>query len=375
MALEQVGTAEEVRAEATARRARARTFLAQVGLDALIINRQDHFAWLTCGGDNRVVTTSEQGFAYLVLTADAQWLVAYSIDGQRFLDEQVPGQGYELVQMHWHEGSPLAKVEELTRGLRAGSDTPLPGARLLGAELVDLHYPLSDLDIARCRWIGRTTNAILSSVARDLQPGCTEQEIAARLLYEYAGQGMTLDVLIVGADERISRYRHPLPTENVLRRYCLLHPAARRWGLHANVTRLVHFGAPPSRVQRAFDTAVTVAGHVASLLAPGVAFADILAEQKRLYAALGYGDEWHYHFQGGITGYTLADPARSLVHGAHAVERQAFDYFITITGAKVEELALLTEAGVEVPSLGPGWPVREVETPSGVIAMPDMLVR
>ena len=104
--MEQVGSPEQVLSDVRAREERVRTFLEQEELDALVIGRQDNFAWLTAGGDNRVVTTSEMGFGYLVITRNHKWLVSYSMDGQRFIDEQVAGQGYELVTRYWHQGSP-----------------------------------------------------------------------------------------------------------------------------------------------------------------------------------------------------------------------------------------------------------------------------
>jgi Xaa-Pro dipeptidase len=373
--MEQIGTPQQVLVDVRLKMARVHAFLEREGLDALVLGRQDNFAWITAGGDSRVITTSEMGFAYLVIARDRRWLVSHSMDGQRFVDEQVRDQGYELVTLYWHEGSPGDRVLELTRDMQVGADFALPGARLYGSQIVDLHYPLTELDLARCRWVGRTANRILTEVARDLQPGVTEREVAAWLLGEYALAGMTIDVLIVGFDERIRRYRHPMPTGNALQRYALLHPAARRWGLHANVTRLVHFGEPPPEARRAIDGVATLGARVAGLLAPGVRFADILAEEKRTYAELGYPDEWHYHFQGGITGYTLADPARCLDPEARAVARQAYDYFLTLTGAKFEELMLLTEEGVEFASMGPGWPTRPVPTPGGDVVVPDVLFR
>ena len=90
------------------------------------------------------------------------------------------------------------------------------------------------------------------------------------------------------------------------------------------------------------DGVATLGARVAAMLAPGVRFADILAEEKRTYVELGYPEEWHYHFQGGITGYALADPTCCRDPEARAVARQAYDYFLTITGAKFEELMLLT---------------------------------
>jgi antitoxin VapB len=372
--MEQISTPKQVLADVEIRASRVRAFLELEGLDAIVIGRQDNFAWITAGGDSRVITTSEMGFAYLVITQDRKWLVSHSMDGQRFLDEHVLDQGYDLVTLYWHQGDPADKVLELTEGMKVGADFALPGARQYGAEIVDLHYPLTDLDLERYRWIGSTVNGIITRVAQDLQPGVTEREIAARFLREYALEGFTIDVLIVGFDDRVRRYRHPIPTENALQRYALLHPAARRWGLHANVTRLVHFGELPAETRRAIDGAATVGAHVAAKLAPGVRFADILAEQKRVYVELGYPDEWNYHFQGGITGYTLGDPTRCMNPEARVVERQAYDYFITVTGAKFEECMLLTEDGVELVSLGPGWPTRTIETPSGGVVVSDVLI-
>jgi Xaa-Pro dipeptidase len=373
--VEQIGTPQQVLTDVRIKEERVRFFLEREGLDALVLARQDNFAWLTAGGDNHVVLTSEMGVGFAVLSKDRKWLVTHRMDRQRFEDEFAAGQDFEVVSLYWYQGSPVDKVLELTRGLKVGADFALPGARLFGPELVNLHYPLTDLELERYRWIGQKVNEILVCVAGDLRPGITEQEIAARLLYEYALAGFTLDVLLVGTDERIARYRHPVPTDKVLERYALLHPAARRWGLHANVTRLVHRGEPPGQVRRAVEAVQAVGASVVTLLAPGVRFAEILEEQIRVYRKSGFGDEWHNHFQGGITGYTLGDPLRCQNPEARAVVRQAYDYFITVTGAKFEELTLLTKKGVEIASMGPGWPTRRVPTARGEIELPDMLVR
>ena len=370
-----IGDHEQVLSDVKIKEERVHDFLEQEGLDALVIGRPDNFAWLTAGGDNRTVVAAEMGSAYLVLARDKKWLVSHSMDGQRFIDEEVPGQGYDLVTSFWHQASPEQTVLNRTRGMVVGADFALQGARQCSKELVNLHYPLTDLEIERCRWIGRTSHRILAQLAEDLEPGVTEREIAVQLLHDYTLNGMTVDVLNVGFDERIRRYRHPKPTENILQYCALLHSAARRWGLHANVTRQVHFGEPPSNIKRAMEGVATIGGHVAKMLAPGVAFNDILTEQIRLYRVLGYPGEWMHDFQGSITGYVLADPGRCTDPQARVVQRQAYDYAITITGAKFEEFMLLTEDGLELASQGPGWPTRTIQTANGEITIPDVLMR
>ena len=372
---EPVGTAEEAAADLARKRQRVIEFLDREGLDALVVGRQDNFAWLTGGGDNRVVTTSEMGAALAVVTKTHKWLVAYPMDSGRILDEEIAGQGFEPIVIRWYEGSLGEKALELTRGMRTGADFALPEAHQYGSEITDLHYPLTDLELKRCRWLGGASNRILAAVAAELKPGMTERAVAARLLHEYALAGMTLDVLLVGFDHRIVQYRHSPPTDNTLESYALLHPAARRWGLHANVTRLVHFGAPPADIRQAIDAAISIAAGVFAMIEPGRRFAEILDEQKMLYREFGFPEEWHNHFQGGVTGYTLADPTCCLNPEARIVDGQAFDYFITITGAKFEELTLLAGGRTEMPSAGPGWPLRKVETQRGVVMAPDVWIR
>jgi Xaa-Pro dipeptidase len=375
--MEQIGTPQEILQDVRIKEERVRDFLEKEGLDALVLGRQDNFAWVTAGGDNRVINNSDMGEGFVVITKDHKWLVAHHMDGRRFIEEQAPDQGYELVTLYWHQGTTAEEILELTAGMRVGADFTLPGARQYGPEIVDLHYPFTDLDLKRLRWVGRKSNEIITRVAEDLKPGMTESEVAARFAYEYTLQGMSLDALMVGADERISRYRHPLAGDKAIDRYAFLHPAARRWGLHANVTRLVHFGEPPEEIRSAHRAVTTVGAHVATMLTPGVRFADILAEEKRLYTVLGYPDEWNYHFLGGISGYTLVDPTRCLDPEARVVLRQSYGYFITITGAKFEELMVLTENGVEIASLPADgeWPTRVASTPNGDITVPDILVR
>jgi len=185
MSLERIGTSRQVLSDVATKEERVRRFLERCGIDALVLGRQDNFAWITTGGDNRVVSTTQMGVGYVVIGKNHRWLVSYVMDGRRLVEEQVPGEEYEL----------------------------------------------------------------------------------------------------------------------------------------------------------------------------------------------GYGEEWIYHFQGGITGYVLADPARCLDPEARAVERQAYDYFITITGAKYEECLLVMEDEPEAISIGDGWPTRDLETAHGKTEVADVLIR
>ena len=360
--------------DAEKKRARVREYLAQNALDGAVIATREHFAWLTGGGDNHVTLPTNVGFGAVVITGDRHYLVAHTMDADRLLEEQMKDQGYELVKMHWFEGDIRARAIAIA-GKRAGSDTFFAGAEDIYMDLVDLHYPMTDLEVARTRWLATVTDDLFSTHGRTVYPGMTENDIAARFWNMHTASGLEVDGMIVGSDERCFRYRHPIATDKSLEKYLMLHSVARKWGLHCNLTRFVHFGKISAAVEKAYNCASNVEARIFMTIKKGMRFSHILEKQKQWYAEFGFEDEWKNHFQGGPTGYVIADGARSLTEKVVQVN-QPYEWFITVTGTKTGELSLMTEDGLEISSfLHSSWPGREVSTPYGNTIVPDILLR
>ena len=127
----------------------------------ILISRRDNFAWITCGGDSRVINCTEVGVGHLVVTRDKHYLVAYYMDSDRMLQDQVPGQGYEQVTLFWHEGDERLRALDLA-GKRVAADTPVPGTLFAGEAIMDLQWPLNELEVERSRWLGRSVGEIPS---------------------------------------------------------------------------------------------------------------------------------------------------------------------------------------------------------------------
>jgi antitoxin VapB len=358
------------------KRERILRFLSERGYEALILGRRDNFAWFSGGGDATVVRSSEVGFGILVVTRHKLYLVAHTMDGQRLMDEELSGLSAEPVFLRWYEQSREQKAASLVKARKAVSDIPVLGARLDPQAIARLHYPLTPSEVERCRLLGRDTEQVLAEVAAAIAPGMREKEIEALLVGGLSRRGIECDVLLIGSDERIAKYRHPLPTDKRVERVVLLHPAARRWGLHANVTRMLYFGdRVPADTAARYEAASRIEAAAISLCIPGNKFSEILEVQKRLYAQTGFAEEWRNHFQGGITGYQLANPTLCLDPCAEVVHGQAFDWFITITGVKVEELSYTGDAGPEVLSVAGAWPVSEYEYNGSALRLPQILRR
>ena len=60
---------------------------------------------------------------------------------------------------------------------------------------------------------------------------------------------------------------------------------------------------------------------------------------------------------------------------AKAIRNQAYDWFITITGVKSEELGFLGESGAEFLSVCGNWPKKTVEVAGDKIEMPDIMIK
>ena len=63
---------------------RLRRLLAEEKKVGILINHQDNFSWLTCGGENRVLTASNSGSSELLVTAQKVYLVSNNIESGFF---------------------------------------------------------------------------------------------------------------------------------------------------------------------------------------------------------------------------------------------------------------------------------------------------
>jgi Xaa-Pro aminopeptidase len=362
------------REESAAKLERLRALLRARGLAGAVVGRRDQFAWLTSGGESGVVRNQEAGVGQLVVTPDRLYLVAYTMDAARLSDGELAGLPAEVVPVRWHEGAREARALALCGGGPVLSDLPLPGAVCDPRALTRLHAPLSARELAVCRELGRRTEAILRSVADALTPEKTEREVAGELGAAYARAGMAVEVLLVGGGDHLSRYRHPLPTERRVGELVLLHPAVSWRGLHANVTRTVALGRLPPEVARRYDAVCQLQALTLTMCVPGTSFRALFEARRRLYGQLGFPDEWELHFPGGPTGYVLEDDISAAMDEA-VLDAQVFDWFVTVTGAKVEELSLTLGGRRELLSATGRWPTRPFTAGDLTLETPAILLR
>jgi len=213
----------------------------------------------------------------------------------------------------------------------------------------------------------------MGRVARQLRPGLSEEEIAARLSAEVMRHGIVPTVLLVGADERAFKYRHPLPTDKRLEKYALLTLCGRKGGLIANLSRLVHFGPLPAELQRKQEAVARVDATFIAYTVPGARAGDVFTRGLEAYAAVGYPDEWKLHHQGGATGYEGRDYKATPSSPEIVQVNQAFTWNPSIAGTKSEDTIIVSEGGYEFLTTSPDWPTIPVEVKGRIVERPAIL--
>ncbi len=190
---------------------RVRELLARHALDAIVLDRVSNFAWLTEGSASYVNTASTFGAGSLLITPDKQYVLTNNIEAARMTaEEPVEGLGYELVADPWY--GPTATARQLLASKRLGSDGGRPGSVDLTAEIAALRLPRTQLELARFQQLGRACARAMDTAIRQVRPGLTELEIAGLLAGATYAQGALPIVNLIATDERIFRFRHPLPT-------------------------------------------------------------------------------------------------------------------------------------------------------------------
>ncbi|HEX2987903.1 MAG TPA: M24 family metallopeptidase [Chloroflexota bacterium] len=351
---------------------RVRHFLADQKLDGLVLTTQSNFAWFTCGGDSHVGIGTDNGSVSILVTPDAKYVLCDNVEAPRFLNEELAGQGFEFRVFNWWEGGPSDEIAKLVSG-PVGADTPIPGTTLVAGKIPPLRYSLTAPEIERYRWLGKATGECLSEAAHEIRPGMTEHEIAAVLGGKIMSRGIIPQLVLIAVDERISKYRHPIPTDKTLDRYAMLVAGAKKWGLVVSATRIVHFGAVPCELKQKHDAVMAVDAEFIANTRPGTSVDYIFRKGMAAYERAGYPEEWHLHHQGGPTGYAGRDYRVKPGIQESVQPNQAFAWNPTITGTKCEDTIIVLNDRTEIISAYGDWPMVPIEAESMTIVREDIL--
>lgn len=351
---------------------RIRTLLSKNDLDGILLNKISSFAWATCGASSYVNTAAAEGAASLLITQDRQFVLTNNIESTRIeMEEKLGIQGWEISIAPWYEGA--EDIFKLAGSTALGADGYVEGYKNLGAEITQLRMNLMPEEGERFRELGKICAEAMDAAIRNIQPGMTEYQIAARLGSESQSRGVQAIVNLIAADERIFYYRHPLPTNKRLDHYAMLVLCGRKYGLVCSITRLVHFGRLPEELLRKSMAVAQVDAALISASRPGKNLGEIFSIMKNAYTIAGFPDEWKLHHQGGPAGYEPRELVATANNAIPVLVGQAYAWNPSITGTKSEDTILIGETENEVLTKIQGWPTIKIETDGKAITRPAIL--
>lgn len=365
---------ETTKHELTLKLERARSLLEKHQVDGLLLRRVSSFAWATCGAASYINTATSEGGASLLITRDAGYLATTNIEAPRLEQEAaLASQGWEFCIYPWWD--PQASLAHLVKDLKLIADVAYPDATDISAEMARLRASLTEYEAQKFKRLASLCAEAMDGAARAVKPGMSEYQIASLLGCEAQQRGVQPIVNLIATDERVFRYRHPLPTEKKLERYALLVLSGRKWGLVCSISRLVHFGPVPIDLRSRIEATIQVNAAFIANTQPGRSLGEIFEEGQTAYSKVGFPDEWQHHHQGGVVGY---EP-REYLGTPGSVDKvsigQALAWNPSIAGAKVEDTILVGVQDNEIVTMIPGWPVVTVQVPgrNAEIVCPQVL--
>lgn len=335
------------RAEIEGKVSNLREIMSAQNIDGFYISKQEHFAWITAGGDNIVTRFVEGGVCAILITMEGRYFICNNIETQRMKDEEKLDQlGFEPLTMGWYEDRTLEHIDRLIGpGAVLAADIPLGGAMDATPTLLALEKTLCDNEVGRYIHLGAVFAKMIESYMETIQPGDSEMEIAGRLGAKMWENGLEPVLLLIAADERIYKYRHPIPTDKKLEKFLMISCNARYKGLVTKITRMLHFGVVPAELQEQYRQTAAIENAMALASKPGVDELTPFELAKQMYADFGYPDMWKVHHQGGPQSYTNGFYLISPENHDTIRLRQCYGYNPSITGTKTEDGFVVTEDG------------------------------
>lgn len=212
-------------------------------------------------------------------------------------------------------------------------------------------------ELAILRRAVATAEGAFLAVRRRLQPGLTENEVAARLTWEMRRRGASdasFPVIVAaGANSALPHYR---PRQTPLRRsgVLLVDWGARVDGYCSDLTRTLFMGRPAGELRKVYEIVLEAQLAAIEQIRPGVSTCDVDRTARDVIERAGYGPRFGHSLGHGIgrdiheaPGLRKNPPGEPLMPGM-VVTVEPGVYLPGLGGVRIEDDVLVTPTGCEV---------------------------
>ena len=296
-----------MRAEVDAKLELVRTWLDRRGLVAVALTRPGPVAWLSGGLTNPIDRGEPISPLWLVVTpwhavALTTAVELPRLEAEALLDER----GFSLEDVPWFDRDALVRAVEETAGAgrtQLASDSHSAFGVDADDELTALRLRLLPVERERLTELGSDTAHALEHAVSTWRPGERDLDVQSRVAEQLERAHVLPVCLIVGGDDRVELFRHPLAAGKRVQRLLMAVVVAMRGGLHVAATRFARADNLADSAQAAFASAREVEATMLALSRPGATYGDVLCAGEAAYAEAGHPGAWQEHYQGGPIGY------------------------------------------------------------------------
>lgn len=268
----------------------------------LVMSSTGAVAWATGAISSPIDRVAPTDPLWVIYHEGEMTLVASSVEVERIAsDFDIETLGFSLVAAPWYESDAhVRRVIELV-GEDCASDVAGLGLEAT-FDLTRARLGLCGAEIEVMTGLARVaTDAVEGAVGRWRPGEMSDREIAASVARHLEIYGADAVCLIVGADERLRRFRHPIMCGDVPQESLMVVVVARSQGLHVALTRLASRDEDASR--ELMEKCEIVNEHVRDATKVGSTWGDVYTALATGYGAVGQPEAWREHFQGGPIGY------------------------------------------------------------------------
>lgn len=276
-----------------------------------------------------VVLTSRER-SHLALARD--FLAARGLKRVGFESAAVSVAQHRRWQESFPKGCELIPAQELLDGLRASKD---------------------EEEIAAMVQAQKITDAAFGEILNYIRPGLTEQEVAARLVYELLRRGarkVSFDPIVAaGANGSMP---HAVPGETVIQKgmFVTMDFGCVYDGYCSDMTRTVAVGQPTQEMERVYETVLAAQKAGIAAARAGMPGRELDAAARKVIEEAGYGDYFTHSF-GHSLGLEIhespnASPSetRPLPVGT-VISAEPGIYLPGRFGVRIEDVLVLEEGG------------------------------
>jgi len=337
----------------------------------LVLTGPAAVAWSTGGVAPPVDRTACVDLVWAVFTPASSALVTTNVEAARIRAEYDPaGHGFsELVEVPWYSpdgfATAAAELAAVPPSLLASDGHPAFGFDV-SDELISLRLALSEAEIDDLAELGHDAAHALQSALALWQPGERDLDLQARCAALIEASGADAPVLIVGGDDRLASYRHPMAIGAPTRRLAMAVVVARRHGLHVALTRFASNGPVDKEYAALRRRVLAIEDAVLAASVPGARYGDALTALAAAYDMQHAITGWDGHYQGGPIGFAQREfeiaPGQtdSRWHAKPIEAGQAIAWNPSLPGgAKAEDTYVIGPSGQTRVTDAPRWPIED----------------